>query len=85
MNFDREVELKKIFQTSPSNFNKGLNKSCLTIHPFCMTWTKVSKRQQLFNEILKSLEPNLANIFRSFTELKENLWYNTMEQCALKI
>ncbi len=37
----------------------------------------MSEMQLIFNEILKSVWPNLANVFWSLTELNKNLQYYT--------
>jgi hypothetical protein len=36
-----------------------------------MAWMKVNKIQQIFNEIFKPAQQNLAKIFWSFRELNE--------------
>ncbi len=72
---DQKVELKKSSNLLP-NFSKGFNKHCLTFHLFCMAGMKVSKMQQISKHNTKSVLPNLAFIFRSFTELNKNLLHN---------
>jgi hypothetical protein len=51
----QKVEFKKIFQTLPPNFGKGRNKSYQKFHPFCISWMKVRKMQQIFYKNFESV------------------------------
>jgi len=50
-----KVWVQKIFGNFLNNFDDSFDESCPKFCPFCMAWTKVSKMQQIFNEIFKSI------------------------------